>query len=68
MQKITGVCPVCNGTGKRISDKLIFTVCDDEFTIKTINPSIDKERVAVKYKIQSGTLTLKRAEENLFVY
>jgi hypothetical protein len=60
---------MCNGkgTGKNISNKLINVVCDDEFTIKTINPNIDKDGATVKYKIQSGTLTLKRAEENLFL-
>lgn len=60
-------CSMCKGTGKNISNKLINIVCDDEFTIKIINPNIDKDGVTVKYKIESDILTLKRAEENLFL-
>jgi hypothetical protein len=61
-------CPECMGVGKFISNKNIYIVCDEPFTISSTKISINSNGVtSVKYKGYSGYNSLNRAEENLFL-
>lgn len=65
-QNIT--CPECKGTGKIVPNKFINIVCDEEYNIKIIRPNVYVDgTIIIKYKIQSATNTLNRAEQNLFL-